>query len=75
MPKKSLQSNVASSHFTCSAGKQLPFKTFATQAEGGGLKIYRADYQDCKNCPLKPTCVPKRWFAAATMSTDYPDCL
>lgn len=46
-------------HFTCLAGKQLPFKTFATQAEGGWLKIYRADYQDCKHCPLKPTCVPK----------------
>ncbi len=45
--------------FTCSAGKILPFKTFATQAEGGWLKIYRADYQDCKNCPLKPSCVPK----------------
>ncbi len=46
-------------YFTCPAGKRLPFKTFATQAEGGWLKIYRADYQDCKHCPLKPTCVPK----------------
>ncbi len=46
-------------YFTCAAGKRLPFKTFATQAEGGWLKIYRADYQDCKNCPFKSTCVPK----------------
>ena len=45
--------------FTCSVGKRLPFKTFATHADGGWLKIYRADYQDCKQCPLKPTCVPK----------------
>lgn len=46
-------------HFTCSAGKQLPFKTFDTNANGGLLKIYRADYQDGKQCPLKATCVPK----------------
>jgi len=46
-------------YFTCSAGKRLPFKTFATHAETGLLKVYRADYQDCKPCPLKPTCVPK----------------
>ena len=46
-------------YFTCSAGKRLPFKTFDTHADGGWLKIYRADYQDCKQCPLKPSCVPK----------------
>lgn len=49
----------AEDHFTCSVGKRLPFKTFATHAETGLLKVYRADYQDCKQCPLKPTCVPK----------------
>ena len=46
-------------HFTCLAGKILSFKTYDTNAEGGLLKIYRATYQDCKQCPLKPTCVPK----------------
>uniref|UniRef100_UPI001FE4FA25 IS1182 family transposase n=1 Tax=Adhaeribacter radiodurans TaxID=2745197 RepID=UPI001FE4FA25 len=46
-------------HFTCPAGKILAFKTYDTNAEGGLLKIYRATYQDCKQCPLKPTCVPK----------------
>jgi transposase len=46
-------------YFTCSAGKRLSFKTFATHAETGLLKVYRADYQDCKQCALKPTCVPK----------------
>lgn len=45
--------------FTCPAGKILSFKTFDTNAEGGLLKIYRANYQDCKHCPLKPSCVPK----------------
>jgi transposase len=46
-------------YFTCSAGKRLVFKTFSTNADGGWLKVYRADYQDCQQCPLKPTCVPK----------------
>jgi transposase len=45
--------------FTCPAGKPLSFKTFDTNADGGLQKIYRAAYQDCKQCPLKPTCVPK----------------
>jgi len=46
-------------HFTCSQGKRLPFKTFDKNADGGWLKVYRADYQDCQECPLKPSCVPK----------------
>lgn len=46
-------------HFTCPAGKILAFKTYDTNADGGLLKIYRANYQDCKHCPLKSTCVPK----------------
>ncbi|WP_240625626.1 transposase [Spirosoma pollinicola] len=58
-------------HFTCSEGKRLPFKTFDKNADGGWLKVYRADYQDCKQCPLKPTCVPKRWSATAAMPTNY----
>ena len=45
--------------FTCPAGKILPFKTYDNNADGGLLKIYRADYQDCKNCPLKSSCVPR----------------
>lgn len=46
-------------HFTCSQGKHLVFKTFDKNADGGWLKVYRADYQACQQCPLKPTCVPK----------------
>ncbi len=49
-------------YFTCSAGKRLPFKTFASYAETGLLKIYRADYQACQQCPLKATCVPKSQY-------------
>nr|WP_246202429.1 transposase [Spirosoma agri] len=36
----------------------MPFKTFDKNADGGLSKVYRAAYQDCQQCPLKPTCVP-----------------
>jgi hypothetical protein len=45
--------------FHLSGREILSFKTYDTSAEGGLLKIYRANYQDCKHCPLKSTCVPK----------------
>ncbi|MBD2703422.1 IS1182 family transposase [Spirosoma sp. BT702] len=48
----------ATDQFRCPAGKPLPFKNFDSQADGGLLKIYRAAYQDCQQCPLKPTCIP-----------------
>jgi hypothetical protein len=51
--------NQEEDHFTCPAGKVLSFKTYDTSAEGSLLKIYRANYQDCQHCSLKPTCVPK----------------
>ena len=44
--------------YTCAAGKPLPFQKYDTSADGGWLKLYWAAYQDCKQCPLKATCVP-----------------
>ena len=44
--------------YTCSAGKELPFRKFDTSADGSWLKIYWAAYQDGQQCPLKSACVP-----------------
>ncbi|WP_245859568.1 transposase [Spirosoma aerolatum] len=60
-------------HFTCSVGKHLVFKTFDKNEDGGWLKVYRAAYQDCQQCPLKSSCVPKRWSATAAMPPNYSD--
>jgi hypothetical protein len=60
-------------HFTCPAGKILSFKTFDTNAEGGLLKIYRANYQDCKYCPRKPSCVPKSQCRQITRTAYDPE--
>jgi hypothetical protein len=59
--------------FTCAAGKVLPFKTYDSNADGGLLKIYRADYQDCKNCPLKSSCVPRSKCRQITRTAYDPE--
>jgi len=51
--------DAAMDQFTCPAGKQLPFQKYTTDANGSWQKYYRAPYQDCKQCPRKPSCVPK----------------
>jgi len=51
--------DVQTDSYQCPAGKRLPFKKVDTTADGGWVKLYRATYQDCQQCPLKPTCVPK----------------
>lgn len=45
--------------FTCPAGKQLPFKGYDKQREGGLQKLYWAAHRDCRLCPRKGTCAPK----------------
>jgi len=45
--------------YTCAAGMRLPFRKYDTAADGHWLKIYWADCQDCQQCALKPTCVPR----------------
>lgn len=37
----------------CSAGKLLPFRTYATSKDGNWAKNYRAAYQDCQQCPAR----------------------
>ena len=59
--------------FTCPAGKILSFRTYDTNADGGLLKIYRADYQDCKHCPLKSSCVPKSQCRQITRTAYDPE--
>ncbi|GAC1595207.1 MAG: hypothetical protein NVS3B25_18670 [Hymenobacter sp.] len=52
--------------YQCPAGKRLPFKKVDTTADGGWVKLYRATYQECRNCPLKPTCIPKGTYKQLT---------
>jgi len=44
--------------FWCAAGKELPFKDYDKNRDGGLLKLYRASARDCRVCPQKASCIP-----------------
>lgn len=48
----------AADEYRCRADKPLSFRKYSTQADGGWVKHYRADYHDCKQCAIKASCVP-----------------
>ena len=50
--------NAETDSFTCSAGKQLPFKNFHSDLDGRLGKRYTASASDCRLCPHKPSCAP-----------------
>lgn len=45
--------------YTCSQGKHLIFKKIKTTPLGYVMRHYRSSAKDCKNCPLKTTCIGK----------------
>jgi transposase len=48
--------------YTCPNGAQLTFKRFAPSAKKATIwkKIYESAPSDCRNCPLKESCITKR---------------
>ena len=52
--------------YQCPAGKRLLFKKVDTTADGSWVKLYRSTYQECRQCPLKPTCIPKGTYKQLT---------
>lgn len=45
--------------YTCAQGKHLIFKNIKTTPLGYVMRHYRSSAKDCKNCPLKTTCIGK----------------
>jgi transposase len=45
--------------YTCQEGKHLVFKKIKQTSLGYTIKNYRSSAKDCKNCPLKTTCIGK----------------
>jgi len=58
--------DVQTDSYQCPAGKRLLFKKVDTTADGSWVKLYRATYQECRHCPLKPTCIPKGTYKQLT---------
>ena len=45
--------------YICSQGVDLPYRKTATSRKGDEFKAYRSSRKDCKNCPLRITCLGK----------------
>jgi transposase len=45
--------------YTCSQGKELPFKKIETSTLGYQRKTYRSSAVDCAGCPLRSKCIGK----------------
>ncbi|WP_426062224.1 transposase, partial [Hymenobacter sp. B1770] len=58
--------DVQTDTYQCPAGRRLRFAKVDTTAEGDWVKLYLATYQECQNCPLKPTCIPKGTYKQLT---------
>jgi transposase len=49
-------------HFVCNHGAILSMKKIKTTDRGQLVKVYRASSNDCKQCPLRSTCIGKADF-------------
>lgn len=58
--------------YTCPNGAQLPFRRFAPSAIKATIwkKIYESAPGDCRNCPLKESCITKRGTKQLVDSVD-----
>ena len=54
--------------YGCPTGKLLRFRAYRVTDDGNWSKLYRATYQDCQQCPLRPTCVPGGQYKQLTRS-------
>ena len=52
--------NKERNEYRCPMDRPLPFKGFSTNKYGTVLKNYWAAPRDCKACPMKPQCAPKK---------------
>jgi len=52
--------NREKNEYRCPMDRPLPFKGFSTNKYGTVLKNYWAAPRDCKACPMKPQCAPKK---------------
>ena len=50
-------------YYKCSRGVKLPFKRIKDSHDGAyQMKEYRSSSRDCRNCPLRSTCIGKSDF-------------
>ena len=62
----------AHDRYTCSRGMHLPYKKTLTSSLGYTRKVYRSSAKDCKDCPLRATCIGKSDFKKIEDTIDKP---
>jgi len=60
-------------YYTCSRGIKLPFKRIKGSHDGSyQMRVYRSSSLDCRNCPLRKTCIGKSDFKKIEDTVDKP---
>lgn len=58
--------------FVCNQGAVLPMKKIRRTAREQWVKVYRSSTSDCKQCPLRSTCIGKSSFKTIELTTNKP---
>ncbi|RPD43375.1 transposase, partial [Paracnuella aquatica] len=58
--------------YVCERGVELPFKKITTTSLGYQMKQYRSSSKDCRQCPLRSSCIGKSDFKKIDDSVDKP---
>ncbi len=58
--------------YVCGRGVELPFKKITTTSLGYQMKQYRSSSKDCRECPLRSSCIGKSDFKKIDDSVDKP---
>ncbi|MFM9909605.1 MAG: IS1182 family transposase [Chitinophagaceae bacterium] len=61
-----------SDKYTCSQGKELPFKKISKSSLGYERKSYRSSALDCARCPLRSQCIGKSDFKKIEDTVNKP---
>ena len=60
-------------YYQCSRGKKLPFKGIKGSHDGSyQMKVYRSSSRDCRDCPLRRSCIGKSDFKKIADTVDKP---
>jgi transposase len=58
--------------YVCEHGVELPFKKITTTSLGYQMKTYRSSSKDCRDCPLRSSCIGKSDLEKIDDSVDKP---
>jgi transposase len=71
--RKGFTYNESEDYYQCEQGVKLPFKRIKTShKEGQLMRQYISSVKDCKNCPLKTSCIGKSNFKTIAHSSEKP---